>query len=147
MTTDSFSLYEIARILKLPADEVVRLDNVARAKRGKKPKRTQPSAAKVRLYRQRQRLGQIVLRVVVEEHALATFLIESGRLSAAESFARPKVEAAVQERAIGPVPITGSDPDYPPAPGRSAGTLPSGASTNLAMRVGSAASTTPSATL
>ena len=97
MTTDSFSLYEIARILKLPADEVVRLDNVARAKRGEKPKRTRPSAAKVRLYRQRQRLGQIVLKVVVEEHALATFLIESGRLSAAESFARPKVEAAVQQ--------------------------------------------------
>ena len=97
MTTDSFSLYEIARILKLPADEVVRLDNVARAKRGKKPKRTRPSAAKVRLYRQRRRLGQIVLKVCVEEAALATFLIESGRLSAAESFARPKVEAAVQK--------------------------------------------------
>ena len=97
MTTDLFSVYELARILKLPADEVVRRDNVARAKRGKKPKRTRPSAAKVRLYRQRQRLGQIVLRVVVEEAALTTFLIESGRLSAAESFARPKIEAAVQE--------------------------------------------------
>ena len=97
MTTDSFSVYELARILMLPADEVVRLDNVARAKLGKKPKRTRPSAAKVRLYRQRQRLGQIVLKVVVEEHALATFLIESGRLTAAESMVRSKVEAAVAE--------------------------------------------------
>ena len=82
MTTDSFSLYEIARILKLPADEVVRLDNVTRAKRGKKPKRTRPSAAKVRLYRQRQRLGQIVLKVVVPKREIATFLIESKRLEA-----------------------------------------------------------------
>ena len=97
MTTDSFSVYELARILKLPTDEVVRRDNIARAKRGKKPKRTRPSAAKVRLYRQRKRLGQIVLKIVVEEAALAAFLIESGRLSAADSFARPKVEAAVQQ--------------------------------------------------
>jgi len=97
MTTDSFSVYELARILKLPADEVVRLDNVARAKRGKKPKRTRPSAAKVRLYRQRKRLGLMVLKVVVEEHALATFLIESRRLTAAESMVRAKVEAAVAE--------------------------------------------------
>jgi len=96
MTTDSFSVYELARILKLPTDEVVRRDNIARAKRGKKPKRTRPSAAKVRRYRQRKRLGQIVLKIVVEEAALAAFLIESGRLSAADSFARPKVEAAVQ---------------------------------------------------
>ena len=96
MTTDSFSVYELARILKLPTDEVVRRDNIARPKRGKKPKRTRPSAAKVRLYRQRKRLGQIVLKIVVEEAALATFLIESGRLPAAESFARPKVEAAVE---------------------------------------------------
>ena len=94
---DTFSVYDVARILRLPADELVRLDNVARAKHGKKPKRTRPSAAKVRLYRQRQRLGQIVLKIVVEEAALATFLIESGRLSAADSFARPKVEAAVQQ--------------------------------------------------
>jgi len=92
-----FSVYDVARILRLPADELVRLDNVARAKHGKKPKRTRPSAAKVRLYRQRQRLGQIVLKIVVEEAALAAFLIESGRLSAADSFARPKVEAAVQQ--------------------------------------------------
>ena len=97
MTTDSFSVYELARILKLPTDEVVRRDNIARAKRGKKPKRSRPSAAKVRLYRQRKRLGQIVLKIVVEEAALAAFLIESGRLSAADSFARPKVEAAVQQ--------------------------------------------------
>jgi hypothetical protein len=97
MTTDSFSVYELARILKLPTDEVVRRDNIARAKRGKKPKRTRPSAAKVRLYRQRKRLGQIVLKIVVGEAALAAFLIESGRLSAADSFARPKVEAAVQQ--------------------------------------------------
>ena len=75
---------------------MVRLDNVARAKRGKKPKCTRPSAAKVRLYRQRKRVGQIVLKVVVGQHALA-FLIESGRLSAAKSFARPKVEEAVQQ--------------------------------------------------
>ena len=94
---DTFSVYDVARILRLPADELVRLDNVARAKHGKKPKRTRPSAAKVRLYRQRQRLGQIVLKIVVEEAALAAFLIESGRLSAADSFARPKVEAAVQQ--------------------------------------------------
>ena len=97
MTTDSFSIYELARILRLPTDEVVRLDNIARAKHGNKPKRTRPSAAKVRLYRQRKRLGQIVLKIVVEEAALAAFLIESGRLSAADSFARPKVEAAVQQ--------------------------------------------------
>ena len=97
MTTDSFSVHELARILKLPTDEVVRRDNIARAKRGKKPKRSRPSAAKVRLYRQRKRLGQMVLKVVVEEAALVTFLIESGRLSAADSFARPKVEAAVQQ--------------------------------------------------
>jgi len=97
MTVDSFSVYELAWILKLPTDEVVRRDNIARAKRGKKPKRSRPSAAKVRLYRQRKRLGQIVLKIVVEEAALAAFLIESGRLSAADSFARPKVEAAVQQ--------------------------------------------------
>ena len=97
MTTDSFSVYELARILKLPADEVVRLDNVARAKRGKKPKRTRPSAAKVRLYRQRKRLGQVVLKVVVEEAALDEYLIASGRLTAAESLVRTKVEHAVAE--------------------------------------------------
>jgi hypothetical protein len=97
MTTYLFTLHDVAQILRLPADEVVRLDNVARAKRGKKPKRTRPSAAKVRLYRQRRRLGQIVLKVCVEEAALATFLIESGRLSAAEPVTRPKVEAAVQQ--------------------------------------------------
>jgi hypothetical protein len=97
MTTDSFSLYEIARILKLPADEVVRLDNVARAKRGKKPKRTRPSAAKVRLYRQRQRLGIIVLKIEAEEGPLAEYLIASGRLSAPESLVRSKVEHAVAE--------------------------------------------------
>ena len=94
---DTFSVYDVARILRLPADELVRLDNVARAKRGKKPKRTRPSAAKVRLYRQRKRLGLMVLKVVVEEHALATFLIESRRLTAAESMVRAKVEAAVAE--------------------------------------------------
>jgi len=38
-----------------------------------------------------------VLKVVVEEHALATFLIESRRLTAAESMVRAKVEAAVAE--------------------------------------------------
>jgi hypothetical protein len=69
MTTDSFTVHEIARILNLPADEVVRLDNVARAKRGEKPKRTRPSAAKVRLYRQRQRLGIIVLKIEAEGSA------------------------------------------------------------------------------
>jgi hypothetical protein len=77
--------------------KVVRLDNVARAKRGKKPKRTRPSAAKVRLYRQRQRLGQIVLKACVEESALATFLIPSRRLTAAETLVRAKVEHAVAE--------------------------------------------------
>ena len=94
---DTFSVYDVARILRLPADELVRLDNVARAKHGKKPKRTRPSAAKVRLYRQRKRLGQIVLKIVVEEAALATFLIESRRLTEAESMVRAKVEAAVAE--------------------------------------------------
>ena len=97
MTTDLFSVYELARILKLPTDEVVRRDNIARAKRGTKPKRTRPSATKVRLYRQRKRLGQIVLKIVVEEAALATFLIESRRLTAAESMVRANVEAAVAE--------------------------------------------------
>ena len=94
---DTFSVYDVARILRLPADELVRLDNVARARRGKKPKRTRPSAAKVRLYRQRRRLGQIVLKVCVEEAALVTFLIASRRLTAAESLVRTKVEHAVAE--------------------------------------------------
>jgi hypothetical protein len=55
------------------------------------------SSAKVKLYRQRRRMGVVVLRVVIPENAIAEYLIETGRLSAAETTDRRRVERAVAE--------------------------------------------------
>lgn len=54
-------------------------------------------AAKVRRYRARQRDGLVVLKIVVPEHAVAGFLIESGRLTDREALDRRRLEAAAGE--------------------------------------------------
>jgi hypothetical protein len=55
------------------------------------------AADRQRAYKRRQRDGEAVLRVVVDEYALIDALIESGRLSEADGLDRSKVEAAAEE--------------------------------------------------
>ena len=48
-------------------------------------------------YRKRQRLGQVVLKVVVPEYEIACFLIDSGRLAETDTIIRSKVEEACSQ--------------------------------------------------
>jgi hypothetical protein len=61
------------------------------------PRRRSACARRVGAYRQRQRRGEVVLKVVVPEHPIAAFLISSGRLSAEAALDRHQVEAAIAE--------------------------------------------------
>jgi hypothetical protein len=51
--------------------------------------------ARKQRYRDRQRLGQCVLRVVAPEHDLAEALLEAGRLTDDEALSRDHVERAL----------------------------------------------------
>jgi hypothetical protein len=62
--------------------------------------RRSAAAAKVRAYRQRQRLDLAVLRVTVPQYEIAELLIASGRLSVAEALDRRRVECAVAEAVV-----------------------------------------------
>jgi hypothetical protein len=73
-------------------DNVVGLDR--RVPLGGRTPARSLSAAKVRRYRLRQRLGRIVIKLDVEEGPLAEYLISTGRLTAAESMVRSRVEEA-----------------------------------------------------
>jgi hypothetical protein len=90
-----FSVYEVARMLRVPVDEVVERDTLARAAQGKRAKHRKPSANRVKRYRLRQRNGHVVLKIEVPEAAIAEFLISSGRLAPHETLLRSKVEDAI----------------------------------------------------
>jgi hypothetical protein len=49
----------------------------------------------MRRYRQRQRLGRILLKIDVEERLVASYLIGTGRLSEAQALDRRAVERAM----------------------------------------------------
>jgi hypothetical protein len=84
--------------LRITGADIVRLDQVKlRARKKTRAVARRATAARIRLYRQRKRLGQVVYKVTVAECALVEYLIATGRLSEAESFARQRVERAVGE--------------------------------------------------
>jgi hypothetical protein len=60
-------------------------------------RRSTASAARVQRYRRRRRLGEIVLRVAVDEHALVSYLISTKRVSEAEALDRRLIERAVAD--------------------------------------------------
>jgi hypothetical protein len=97
----SFTVYEVAQMLRETPAEVLQRSKAAKARAAERrahPKRVRPSAnPRVAAYRLRQKIGMIVLRLEVEECVIATFLIDSGRLTAAESMVRPLVEKAVAQ--------------------------------------------------
>jgi hypothetical protein len=96
MADDIITPEDFDRLVLRDAD-IVRLATVVKL-RAKKPTRAQrrrSAAAKTRLYRQRQRMGQVVLKITVPEYAVAEFLVSSGRLSAAEALDRRTVERAI----------------------------------------------------
>lgn len=54
-------------------------------------------AAKNKRYRARQRCGIAVITIPIDQHAVATALIESGRMRPADTLERNKVAAAVTQ--------------------------------------------------
>ena len=74
---------------KPAVEDLLRLEQVEL--RGRKPGRS-ASAARIRRYRRRKRLGQIMLKVTATECDLVEYLIATGRLSEAETFARNRLE-------------------------------------------------------
>jgi hypothetical protein len=83
----SLSVFEVARLLKQPAAEVLQ-----RAKR--KPP---PSNPRTKSYRKRKRLGRAIGRIEYDELGVAEYLIDTRRLTPSEALIRARVDQALSQ--------------------------------------------------
>jgi hypothetical protein len=87
--------YRNAQSRILPSPE--REENAPVLSPSPSPRRRSPGAARKRRWKERRRRGEAVYTIVVNEHAIADALIESGRLSDSATRDRGATERALAD--------------------------------------------------